>query len=269
MGQYSIIENLKYWDCNRFETSGYDSELNNRKNKTLNTSGSDQSGLCIYKYNELGFRGNPITNQGFKIMCVGDSNTEGVGVNYEDTWSYQFSRLIPNGVNINFGMGGRSNDFICRTLLSFYDLINPDLVLIMYTSPHRREYYTNDNGLIPFMATCQWGYTEETEEGIELQKNLISIQNDNEDFMNWYKNHLLIKYFLQTKNCNWLWNGWLGVPSIYDEYNRFDGGYGKFTDMGTDNVHPGPNHNRKYSKLLLKHIKDNFENYIPKYGSLI
>jgi lysophospholipase L1-like esterase len=82
-----------------------------------------------------------------KIMSIGDSNTEGVGVNNDETWPSQFSKLITNGVDHNFGMGGRSNDFIARCLITYYDLIKPDLVLIMYTSPQRRELYTKDGGI--------------------------------------------------------------------------------------------------------------------------
>jgi hypothetical protein len=133
----------------------------------------------------------------------------------------------------------------------------------MYTSPHRREIYTKDGGLEPFMITSQWGYTEETEDGRELQNNLTAIQNDYEDFMNWYKNHLLIKFFLETKKCNWLWNGWMEIPDTYSEFNRFDGQYGTFLDFGVDGTHPGPSHNRNYSKGLFHHINNNFKGYLP------
>ena len=34
-------------------------------------------------------------------MSLGCSNTEGVGVNYNDTWPAQFSYLIPNSVRVN------------------------------------------------------------------------------------------------------------------------------------------------------------------------
>jgi len=196
-------------------------------------------------------------------MSIGDSNTEGVGVNNDETWSAQFSKLITNGVDHNFGMGGRSNDFITRCLITYYNLIKPDLVLIMYTSPQRRELYTKDGGIEPFIPHCQWGYTKETEDGRELQNNLTVIQNDYEDFMNWYKNHLLIKYFLESKKCNWLWNGWFGIPPKYEEFNRFDGLYDNFLDRAVDDIHTGPIHNKTYANTLLNHIRTNFRGYLP------
>ena len=168
---------LEYWTPEEFEISSFLFNLNERKGKTYKTSGTDNTGRCSYSYNELGFRGDSIKKNGFKIMSLGCSNTEGVGVNYSDTWPAQFSYLIPNGVNFNFGTGGRSNDFICRCLLTYYDIIKPDLVLIMYPSPLRREIYTENDGIEPFMPTARWGWLETTEQGREVQNHLVSLQN--------------------------------------------------------------------------------------------
>lgn len=258
---------LEYWKPETFEISSYQFKLDERKNKIYKTSGSDNTGLCNYTYNELGFRGDSIKKEGFKVMSFGCSNTEGVAVNDNETWPAQFTSLIPNGVNMNFGTGGRSNDFIVRCLLTYYDVIKPDLILIMYPSPLRREIYTKDGGIEPFMPTVSWGYLKETEEGQKTQELLIDIQNDNEDFINWFKNHQLIKYFLESKKCNWIWNGREITLHDYNEPNRFDGDYGKYLDLGVDNKHPGPNHNKTYAHKLHDFISKNFPhyiNYLPK-----
>jgi hypothetical protein len=257
------MESLKYWTPETFEISSYKYSLDERKNKIFKTSGSDNTGLCTYTYNELGFRGDSIKKEGFKVMSLGCSFTEGVAVNDYETWPHQFCKLIPNGVNFNFGTGGRSGDFVVRCLMSYYDLIKPDLVLIMYPHSFRREFYTKDNNVEPFMPTSSWGFMEETEEGIKIQKNLVELQNENEDFINWYKNHLLIKYFLKDKKCNWLWDGFRNIPIDYNEPNRFDGNYGIFIDLGVDGTHPGPKHNKEYATKLFNHIYKNFNEYLP------
>ena len=169
---------LKYWDPNEFEISSFKFKLDERKNKIFKTSGSDNTGLCTYTYNELGFRGDSIKKEGFKVMSLGCSITEGVGVNDNETWPAQFCSHMENAVNFNFGTGGRSNDFICRCLMSYYDLIKPDLVLIMYTFPHRREIYTEDGGIEPFIPTTSWGYLKETDDGIKTQEYLTYLQNN-------------------------------------------------------------------------------------------
>jgi hypothetical protein len=254
---------LKFWTVDGFEISSYKWGITERINSTYTYSGSDNTGKCTYTYNELGFRGDSIYKNGFKILSIGDSNTEGVGVNNSETWPSEFSRYIPNSVNLNFGTGGRSNDYISRCLLTYFDLLRPDLVLIMYTSPQRREIYTKYNTIEPFMPTSSWGYTKETSDGKQIQEKLTELQNDHSDFVNWHKNHLLIKYFLETKKCNWIWNGWMGIPTDYVQHNRFDGEYSSFIDKGADGIHPGPLHNRIYSYRLIKHITTNFPQYIP------
>lgn len=256
---------LKYWTIENFEMSSHRYNQKNKINKQLTKSGGDESGKCVYTYNELGFRGDNPNKNGFKIMSIGDSCTEGIGVNDSETWPNFFSQLIPNSLDLNFGISGASNDCIVRTLVTYYDLIKPDLVLIMYTEPIRKEIYTKFGEIHPFTPSGKWGYMVETEEGKEIQLHKTLLQNDNEDFINWYKNHLLIKYFLENKNCNWLWNGWFNIPNRYFEINRFDGDYGHFVDKGADQCHPGFEHHKSYSLKLYNHIYKQFNNYLPNH----
>lgn len=260
---------LKYWTLDEFEISSFQFNLNERKEKTHNTSGSDNTGLCEYTYNELGFRGDSIKKEGFKVMSLGCSHTEGVGVNNDETWPSQFAKLIPNGVDMNFGTGGRSGDFLVRCLFSYYDLIKPDLVLIFYPEIVRREIYTKDGGIEPYMPTSAWGYMEETEDGMRTQQLRIELQNDNDDFINWYKNHQLIKLFLESKKCNFIWNGSLIRSSYKDEF-RYDGDFFiNIIDKGVDNGHCGPEHLKNYALNLHNFIQKNYPNYIHRENNNI
>lgn len=245
---------LKYWTSDDFEISSYKWHLSERKNKTHTTSGSDNTGLCTYTYNELGFRGDSIHKKGFKVMSLGCSLTEGVGVTDNETWPAQFCSFIPNSVNFNFGTGGRSNDFITRCLLSHVDLIKPDLVLILYTYKHRREIYTNVNGVEPYIPGQSWGYLEETIDGKNTQQLKDKLQNDNEDFINWYKNHLLITNFLENKKIPFIWNGSM-LETTYDDNNKFNYDYNLFLDFGKDGSHPGAKHNFMYAQNLYDYIQ--------------
>lgn len=255
---------LKHWRVDNFTASTYKYSLSDRVNNSFKTCGSDNTGLCEYTYNSLGFRGDSIHKKGFKVVSIGCSLTEGVGVNDNETWPSQFSKLVKDGVDFNLGISGRSNDYICRALMTFYELLNPDLVLIMYTSPIRREIYTENGGIEPFIPTQSWGYMEETENGKKIQNYLTELQNDNEDFTNWYKNHQLIRLFLESKKCNWLWNGNFGVSKEYKDFNRFDGDYGKYLDLGSDRFHPGPVHNEEYSHRLYNFISQKFPDYLKE-----
>jgi hypothetical protein len=254
------MKTLKHWKAESFEISSYTFNLYKRINKTFyRTIG----GECTYTYNELGYRGDSINKKGFKVMSIGCSNTEGVGVNDDESWPAQFTKLIPNGVNMNFGTGGQSNDFIARCLLTYYDIINPDLVLIMYTSSTRREIYTETGDIEPHNPPKCRGWLKDTEEGRDIFNKLICLQNDNDDFMNWYKNHLLIKYFLESKGCNYLWNGSFG-PIEFKDNLRFDGDFFPLIDKGADGVHPGRITHKSYAENLYNYINSKFPDYLDK-----
>ena len=244
---------LRYWTSDEFEISSYKWNLDDRKNKSYTTSGSDNSGLCKYTYNELGFRGDSIHKEGFKVMSLGCSLTEGVGVNDNETWPAQFCSNIPNSVNLNFGVGGRSNDFIVRCLLSYFDLIKPDLVLVMYTYPTRKEIFTKEDGVEPYIPGQSWGYLDETPDGRAIQYLKDRLQNDNEDFINWYKNHLLITNFLQNKKVPFVWSDAI-LETQYTDDNKFCFDYYPYLDSGADGMHPGSNQHSHFAKNLYDYI---------------
>ena len=245
------MRSLKFWTPADFEISSYRFSIKDRINSSYTTSGSDNTGKCTYTYNSLGFRGDEPTKEGFRVMSIGCSHTEGVGLNDDQTWSSQLCGII-NGVDLNFGSGGRSNDYVVRCLLTYFDLVKPDLVLIMYPNQDRREYYTEEEGIEPF-AYKPWGYLSETEKGIEVYNSLITSTNNEENFINWYKNHLLVKYFLESKNCKWVWNG-AHLHAAPQEPNRFDGDYRNFLDFGADGAHSGPLHNKNYANNLYQFL---------------
>ena len=129
--------------------------------------------------------------------------------------------------------------------------------------PHRREIYTADNSIEPYIPTRVWGKLLETEEGQTIQSSLDILQNDNSDFINWYKNHMLIKLFLESKKCNWVWDG-KRASRDYQEFNRFTAldNLNKM-DLGSDDLHPGIEHHKHYGRVLFDYISMKFPTYLP------
>jgi hypothetical protein len=103
----------------------------------------------------------------------------------------------------------------------------------------------------------------ENETGILEHDAHLTLLNKNNNFINWYKNHLLIKLFLESKKCNWTWNGWFAT-NAYTDSNRFDGDYYPFKDLGADDIHSGPEHNRIYANNLHSYLKEN--KILPEVG---
>jgi hypothetical protein len=253
---------IKFWKKSGFDVASYKWKLEERRNQSFNGSGSDTSNTNTYTYNELGFRGDSIYKDGFRIMSVGCSHTEGVGVSDTETWPHHFSKLIPGAVDLNAGFGGRSNDYVARCIITMINTFRPNLVNIMYTYPSRKEYYRYNGDLEPFHMN-PWGYFEEENEGKEEYKAIARITHDENDLINWYKNHLLITNFLQLRNIPYTWNGSFLMDDSVDDENRFDGGYGDFREFSIDGKHATNKHNEKYAKKLYDFIKDNFPKYLP------
>jgi hypothetical protein len=139
----------------------------------------------------------------------------------------------------------------------------PDLVIITYTHKHRREFITKNNIVEPFMPTSTWNYMEDDECGKNIHKNLFDLQNDYEDANNWYKNHILIKLFLESKKCNWIWTG-PDTPKEYTDLNKFNGDFEKVEDFAVDGIHAGPKTNKSYAHNLFNYILKNHSNFLPK-----
>lgn len=244
---------LKFWNTEEFDIASYKWSIKERVDKEILGNGSD-TGNCYYSFNELGFRGDSPKKKGIRIMSVGCSHTEGINVHNHQTWPHLLSKKIPNGVDLNLGISGRSNDYIARTILTWTDFLKPSLVLVMYTYPHRREYYTDNGGIEPFHPN-PWGYFDEEMEGRKKWANIIEVMNDEENFINWYKNHQLITYYLKSKDIPFIWNGTF-VETDYTDENRFDGNYPTFPD---EHKHATGVENQEYATKLFKHIKEKFE----------
>jgi hypothetical protein len=246
------MKSLKYWNTDTFEIASYRWNISDRKNKQIVGNASDEN-KCVYTFNELGFRGDSPNKDGIKIMSIGCSHTEGIGVNDTETWSHILSKKINNGVDLNFGISGRSNDYISRVILTWENYIKPDIVLIMYTYPHRREYYTKNGGIEPYHP-YPWGYFSEDIIGKDEYNSITDIVNDDENFINWYKNHLLISYFLKLKNIPFIWNGTF-LNTEYTDENRFDGNYPKLSD---NHYHATFEQNSEYANNLYNYIINKF-----------
>lgn len=98
-----------------------------------------------YKYNSRGFRDNEWPEDLHNaIWCIGDSFTVGVGSPYQHIWPVVLSQVtkLPT---INVSVNGASNSWISRKTVELIKLIQPKIVVIMWSYFYRRE---NDNELL-------------------------------------------------------------------------------------------------------------------------
>jgi hypothetical protein len=215
--------------------------LTSRVNKSFKTSGSDDTGINTYTYNELGYRGDSVTKN-IDILSVGCSHTEGIGVNDNETWPHYVAEAL-NMTHINMGFTGRSNDYISRTVTSYVRFFNPKYVFVMYTYPSRREYWT-DEGPQPY-ASQQWGYFQDSPDKWNAFTELSSAKSDEHNFI---KNHSMILMACELAKSTLVWNGsFTGYE--YKDSKRFDGDYS--IDHGK---HATAEENKIYAKNLVGHL---------------
>lgn len=188
-----------------------------RANKSFTKSGSDNSNKNTYTYNELGFRGDSI-HEDIELVTIGCSHTEGIGVNDNETWSYYLAQNL--GVkHINMGFTGRSNDYISRMALEFLGKVLPTYVVVMYTYPERREYYT-EYGYQPWHPN-PWGYFEDYP---GKYKAFAELSTSTSDYDNYLKNRGIVELMCNCIGTNYAWNGSF-VTDDHHPYNRVDGDY--------------------------------------------
>ena len=233
---------MNQWNYKNFEV--FESEIKSKKNQTWNKCGGDQTGKVKggYRFNELGFRGDDIEiyeSSSKKLLTFGCSHTFGVGVGNDETWPHILAEKI-NHSHINFGIQGCSNDTISRAVLSFTQRFKPNIVVILWTYLHRREYVNKDGKRCFYKPNGKWDFWD-TKEGSKIHEKITFIQNDEYDMDNYYRNHMLVSSFLKT----------IEVPVIHfniEDYKMY------WKDFGVDGNHAGVESHQDF----VKKIKQNY-----------
>jgi len=248
----------------------------------------DNSGKILYKFNSLGYRGeefNPKAKK--KIFISGCSYTFGYGLNLEDTWGYQFKKLLSinekldiNEINLlNFAISGHSNDYIVRSLIIQSSCEKPDLIIAYFTHPFRMEYH-DKSGHHNLKARSSNVWLDDTNE--ELSKDFLVFYNDELGLVQTLKNMLLLQYFCKSNEIDYIiglqdielfnefsgpwWHG--GVAQQFKELIDIEHFYNfnlEKIDIAADNAHPGPKSNKIFAEKLFEFYKNRFTNHNP-YG---
>lgn len=244
---------MKFIDFENFDVSSY-WPLSDRKNKTNYNNGSDNREIIKYRFNKFGFRGDDINIESNNIIFIGDSIVEGIFLEEEKTFSHILSNKLNCGY-LNMGISGRGNDYISRGILNFTEVINPLLVIIVFSNQSRIEYVTREGNFEPFIPYQSWGYFNEHN---DIQLKLEDIRNLNLDTINFYRNFYLIKYYLKSLNIPFIWNGSFVDNIELNDENRFDGSFDVRNpiDFAEDNIHPGEKSHQRYAEELYQHIEN-------------
>lgn len=135
-----------------------------------------------YRMNSHGYRGIEFNEAAdFKILVSGCSHTFGIGINEEDLWCNQFSQRISGAKVYNLALGGRSPDYVVRSIYKTIDIIKPNLVMVMWPDQSRFERPAQDGvSMAWWTATDEYylnDFTDEKYQQYNFEKNQIFLEN--------------------------------------------------------------------------------------------
>lgn len=240
-----------------------------------------------FKCNSLGYRSEEFDPKSKKkIFVSGCSCTNGFGLRFEESWPQQFKKLLARHekfkieeINLlNFAVGGHSNDFIVRTLLTQCSILKPDLVLVYFTHINRAEYYDSKGPHNIRAVDVPDSMTNHINKCHSL--DYLVYYTDEIGFMNLIKNMLLLQFFLKANNIHYIFScmnidlfndkkyttnpAFSSLIKLIDKkflcdfkLDHLDYSFGSKIDVSTRKTigHPGPKSNLVFAEKIFKFYK--------------
>lgn len=191
-----------------------------RKSIRIKCYDTDNSNLIEYKFNDYGYRASfdyESILDSEKIVCIGCSFTEGVGLDENETWPYLLSQKIGLPY-LNLGIAGGSQGYVMWQIKNVLDTIQTDNIFVL-SPPWGRFFDLTDN---EFENTQSWDRETET----NSYSNFY-------DLNNFVLSAICKAYKIRHIDCL--------------EYGR-----GESWDKAKDNQHFGPNYQQKIADEFYK-----------------
>ena len=196
----------------------------------LKTYGPDD---IEYKFNSYGTRSEEFENiDTLRILNVGCSFTEGVGLPLEHIWCSILIRLISETIGkelplFNLSVHGGSADLLTRLT---YNVVRqgfkPDLVIMLLPSLLRNELVITGQGYsktFDFVQNSNPSTIEKFDEKIAFTKYLKQI-NRSQRLLETFKSLLFLKYFLESQGIRLLLTTWENTEFEKSDINGFESG---------------------------------------------
>jgi len=216
-----------------------------------------------YALNEYGFRSDPFVPNKHSMIFLGCSNTKGIGLPLEETFSYIIYTEIKKRVGIglpywNLGLAGCGLDTISRAFFRFRKLLNPQVVIALLPA-YRLEFIVD--------AAWQSATMEGSNYNKIFERNRILVE-PSVRLYNTQKNLAFIDLILSENKSLLIWDTWdkknyLPNPmSKLDNFQNFvDSWHGlhiKHENLpkARDGLHSGKIHHREFAECILSNFGD-------------
>lgn len=162
-----------------------------------------------YRCNSYGYRSSEFTEKAeVKILSLGCSNVFGVGVAQQDLFHERFAQYLRNTTgktvcNFNLGWPGASNDCIQRMLYLAYPVLKPDIILINFTCPCRREYVSVHGRLLYYRPLPSEKLIDDPLL-LDLYRHFFFLTSARDDQLNFFRAYKGIEAFL--RGTQWIYS---------------------------------------------------------------
>jgi hypothetical protein len=238
----SYNKEFKWWPCDLKETY----------NPHNNTYGPDD---IIYKFNSNGFRCDNFNIKSEKrIIFLGCSHTNGIGLPVEHTWPYILLSYIKQttGYEIpywNLAHGGSGLDTQTRLYYHYGLKLKPQLIFAYFPEYRREIYNNNDRWLTAFNSS----HPENNFDNISYLIDPRVIHYETE------KNMCFLDTMIKLTNSKMIHNHWsIGGHSdpIYDNFQIKHNINLDFDHKARDKIHAGFESHTKFAKTIFETYKD-------------
>ena len=196
-----------------------------------------------YKLNKKGYRApefEELDYTKYRIACYGCSYTFGVGVKNEDTWPEQLriSNEIPSDSQIwNMGLPGASNDLITRLIYHSAPIIQPQVIFVQWTIPHRREYVDKKGQIRKILTNHPKFWMDNT----NAYRAFMTLANDEWDDYCFEKNVTFTRLLCDLHGVIFISSHMKGFP---------------YTAPARDNVHPSKEDQKTFARIMFDNLVD-------------
>jgi hypothetical protein len=257
---------------------GTDSEERFRK-RPHPTLGPDD---VDYRFNAHGYRcaefDAPREAGTLSVVSLGASEVLGTGVPVENTFTQEFTRLLSARlrrplVGWNLGVGGCSADCVVRLLVSALPVLRPDVVLMTFPHPARREHL-GDDGRVHCHNREGPARRRLTErlldpEHYALTEANLDLSSTHNDTINLYKNYKVCEALCRASPAMWLFTATRDaffdpIAHLVDAAHRVrpgigdlksDSGAGADAALARDMQHPGIAVHREMAARMLRQLE--------------
>lgn len=235
-----------------------------------------------YRFNARGYRcaefDAPRDPAALVVVSLGASEVLGTGVPVERTFTAELARLLARRLDRpvlpwNLGAGGCSADCVARLLVSALPVLRPDLVVMIFPHPARREHLGDDgrvhchNREGPARRKLSDRLADPEHYALtEANLNLSSAHND---AVNLYKNYKVCEALCRASPAMWLYGATRDaffdpIGHLLDEGHRVRPGIGELKassgadpalTLARDMQHPGVDVHREMAARMLAQLE--------------